>query len=220
MLKQWIPLLAVSLVVASCADAKGVDKTTGGFPPFDQLGAVRLGMKARELVRARPGAHPEAYVGYREVVDGYRVGYLIPGSYSEGQEVPAGARLAGVSTTKRFELSSVALETWTSAVRTAHPELNVSAPQCFRVVGAIAPGKVAVWKQGRTRFEISFYGAYTDRHAGGWASFPASVGAELSREGLAEYLAGRVLPTRKQRGPGPRRVAEPCPGPPAPRPGG
>ncbi|MBV9775281.1 MAG: hypothetical protein JO040_15105 [Gemmatimonadetes bacterium] len=215
MLKRWMPLLGAGLIAAACERAEGVDKTTGGFPPFDRLGTVRLGIQARDLARARPGAHPEAYLGYREVVAGYRVGYLIPGSYSEGQEVPAGARLTGVSTTKWFDRSPVALEAWTSAVRTAHPELNVPTPQCFRVVGAIAPEKVAVWKQGRTGFEISFYGAYTDRHAGGWSSFPASVGAELRREDLGAYLMGMLLPVRKQRGPGPRRVSEPCPRPPA-----
>lgn len=214
MLKRWMLLLGVSLVAAACTDAKGVDKTTGGFPPFDRLGTVRLGMRARDLVRARPGARPEAYVGYQEIVAGYQVWYQVPGSYSEGQEVPAGARLTAVGTMKRFERSSAALEAWTTAVHTARPQLNDSAPHCFRVVGASTPGKVAVWKQGRTGFQISTYGAYTQRHAGGQESFPASVGAELSREGLISHLASMLLPARTQRGPGARRVPEPCPGPP------
>lgn len=211
MLKRMALLSGLGLLAAACAgaDQASVDTVTGGFPPFGELRDVRLGMRARDLVRARPEARPEGYVGYRETIDGSEVSYLIPGSYSEEQEVPARARVAGVTVARRFAVPSAAAEAWRSAVATARPGFGPSAPKCFRVVGGAVPGKVAVWKQGRTEFVVSTYGAYAERHAEGTESTPATVLAELRRESLGRHLWSTLLPDRRQVGP--RRVPEPCP---------
>lgn len=213
MLKRWLPPMALALAAAACASASrtSVDRVTGGFPPFDQLQRVKLGMQSRDLVRTRPQAQPEGYVGYRETVDGYRVDYLVPGSYSEEREVPAGARVTGVTATRRFPIPSAASEAWRKAVATVRPELGGTGPRCFGVAGGSAPGKVAVWKGGRTELVISTYAPHTERHAGGSTSEPASVIAELRREGLATHLLNKMRGDVRQAGP--RRVPEPCPGP-------
>jgi hypothetical protein len=213
MLKRWLPLMGLALTVTACSSASrtSVDRVTGGFPPFDQLQKVKLGMQARDLVRARPQAQPEGYVGYRETVDGYLVDYLVPGSYSEEREVPAGARVTGVTATRRFLTRSAASEAWRRAVTTVRPDLGGTRPQCFGIAGGSAPGKVAVWKGGRTELVISTYAPHTQRHAGGSTSEPASLIAELRREGLATYVLNRMRDDGRQAGP--RRVPEPCPGP-------
>jgi hypothetical protein len=213
MLKRMVLLSCLGLLAPACAgaDQASVDRLTGSFPPFSELRDVRLGMRARDLVRTRPEARPEGYVGYRETVTGHEVSYLVPGSYSEEQEVPAGARVAGVTVARRFPVPSAAAEAWRSAVTSVRPEFGPSTPRCFRVVGGAAPGRVAVWKQGRTEFVVSTYAAYVERHAGGSESRPATVLAELRRESLGRHLWSTLLPDSRQVGP--RRVPEPCPEP-------
>jgi hypothetical protein len=127
--------------------------------PFSELEDVRLGMTARDLKQIRPLVQSAPYYGYREFIAGYEVGYKLPGSVSEDQEVPESSRVQYVSAMRNYDNSASAAQAWRQTVATARRSF-ASAPDCYSGERSNENG-VAFWDRDGAIFSIKFTGART-----------------------------------------------------------
>lgn len=170
-------------------------------------------MRAHDLVRVRPKAQPKSYVGYSEIVAEYEIDYSLPGSYSEGQKVTDGARITGVTASRQYATSDSAFLAWSRAVSTVTPGIEGAKFECFRLVGGVTAGKIALWKSGRTQFSLSAYAEYNERIRGNDTRKPAVVIASVGRDHFLASLWRNVAGSEDHGRSGPRRVPEACPVP-------
>lgn len=136
----------------------------GPIEPLTQLDDVRLGMTARELKAVRPRLEIAGYEGYSEQIGGYRIGYSIPGSWSEGQEVPLSNRLVGVSARKAFGNDSSLIQAWHETNTNLQTYAGGSA-ECIRFEVSRNIGRAMQW-HGSARIVSAVYFADTIRIAG------------------------------------------------------
>lgn len=156
MLKRWIVVIAFT--PAGCSPRPvDVAGAAGGVQPFSALQGVHLGMTARELAQTRADARPEGYTGYVESVGGYSIGYRIPGSYSEDQQVSPRARVSSVSASRAMGGVDHGLDEWRGIVSTAGTALQTR-PACSRLAsdsGVI--GLTAEWHHDGTIFTATLF---------------------------------------------------------------
>ena len=154
-----LTLLLLLGAAADCGrrgDARPVGEIAGGLPPFGELRGVRLGMTAAELKRARPEARPASYTGYVEETARGRITYAVPGSWTEGSEVPAGNRLESVSAESFYPSDSAAREVWLTALGDAARRLGEPPQRCTHIVAG-TEGDEAVWRRGNAALVISIW---------------------------------------------------------------
>lgn len=154
--KKLLVLLTLALGACGRRDIE-VAAASGGVAPFGGMRGVHLGMTARELARVRPAARPAGYTGYVEDVDGFSVAYGIPGSDSDEQVVPPGARVRAVSAARNVGGIDSGMAEWRRTVQTARTALK-SSPVCSRIdTGTGIVGLEAEWKRRGSSFNVSVY---------------------------------------------------------------
>ena len=116
----------------------------GRVEPLSTLEGVRLGMTARELKKVRPAVRVAGYEGYTEQIGDYRISYRIPGSWSEGQEVPLSNRLVAVTASRSFPVDSSAITLWNETNSTLQRH-NGGSPKCVRFELSGTHGRAMQW---------------------------------------------------------------------------
>ncbi len=132
--------------------------------PFSEIAGITLGMKASDLLKARPGTEHAAYAGYEETVAGYNVVYHFAGANSftqESQRPRSGAKLVEIWAARPLKSNELVTGVWNAQV--AHVSGSVEPrPICFSIppVGSSdLPGFLAVWNRSRDEFSIAAFGA-------------------------------------------------------------
>lgn len=189
MLSRSVLMLLTGLGLAACRPQPvDVGSAAGGVQPFGTLQGVQLGMTARELARTRPAARPEGYTGYVETIEGFSVGYSIPGSYSEDQQVSPRARVRSVAAVRNVAGLEQGISDWLRIVRVAHSSLG-SMPECSRVdTQSGTVGVEARWERPGSIFTVGLYETRTTQGT------PYAVGIVLSvsTKANAAHLRSRI----------------------------
>lgn len=140
--RAWILMRAVSgaaCVAAlawwatACTQSKAqADVATAlkGVAPFDSLVGVRLGMSPQQLLRQRPRAKREPYIGYMEQVADRVVKFQVSGSHERDQD--ANGRLEAVEVTTTFPSSVEAERAFRQRIPEITKQFQVPA-HCFRL---------------------------------------------------------------------------------------
>lgn len=91
-----IALVAALVVLASCGRDVPVARVAAGVGPLGELMDIRVGMRADELVRARPRARIASYYGHEEDLGPSHFSYEVPGSRIPGGKVTPPRMRVGV----------------------------------------------------------------------------------------------------------------------------
>ena len=153
-LRLLMPMILVVLI--ACKENETRDKAfpvsqsiaaiVGPVEPLSQLDGVRLGMTARELKKVRPGLQVAGYEGYKEQIGDYRIGYSIPGSWSEEQEVTLSNRLVAILASRTFPDDSSAIKLW-SETNSKLQTYNGGSARCVRIELSRGHGRAMQWGQ-------------------------------------------------------------------------
>jgi hypothetical protein len=142
-----IALVAALLVLASCRRDVLVARVAEGVSPLGELTDIRLGMRADELVRARPRARIASYFGYEEDLGPSHLSYEVPGSVNDGQAPPESSHLQSVTASLPLDDAPDPLQQWRAKVR-AVATVTGTDPTCYQLHWPTATAWLAVWRRG------------------------------------------------------------------------